>query len=288
MAWRKNAKTSKEARLGCPVCRTVSYLIVPWHRPVQGDEKLAVLEHQKEKYRATKCKWSLDGKPCPAGKHCMFDHSDAPQVVMHRNRGLHGFGLGGLFGIDSDSDLDDDDVAAALYELISPIFERPEGPRRRGGMGRRGGGMQSAGSDDEVDSDAEAEFVAALSALRGLNLRRGRAAADPEARSTAQGSRSESSVPITSAASRGAAIAAAIAASGQNSLEESPTVGAFVRLEGLHQRPDLNGSEGTIVEVAGEDGRYRIKVARNRAGAVSGELVHAELHIFSYWDASET
>lgn len=163
MEWRQNSKSSKEARLGCPVCRTVSYLVVPWHKAAQGSEKQAVLERQKEKFRATKCKWSSTGKPCPAGKSCMFDHSQAPQVKMQRP---HLCGLSRLLRHHSDdddlSDVEiDDDLAAALIELMNPLLFR-RSPRSRPSRRRR-----SASNSDASDSDDDFDFEAALGVLEG-------------------------------------------------------------------------------------------------------------------------
>ena len=58
-------------------------MVVPWHEPVSGDQKLAVLTQHRERCMATPCKWSNRGLPCPAGKECLYDHSAAPQVPPH-------------------------------------------------------------------------------------------------------------------------------------------------------------------------------------------------------------
>lgn len=61
----------------------VSYIVVPWPTPATGDEKLGVFAQHRERCRATPCKWSNRGLPCPAGKECLYDHSAAPQVPPH-------------------------------------------------------------------------------------------------------------------------------------------------------------------------------------------------------------
>jgi len=81
MKWRQNEGMTRDARLGCPVCRSISHIIVPWPEAVGGDEKLAILTQHKERCRATPCKWSTQGRRCPAGRHCIYDHSSAPQVI---------------------------------------------------------------------------------------------------------------------------------------------------------------------------------------------------------------
>jgi len=112
MSWRQNKQVSREARLGCPVCRVVSYIVVPWPKPAVGDEKLAIFAQHRERCNATPCKWSTRGLPCPAGKEYLFDHSEAPQVRRHDNQRF-GSRLRGL--------LDDEDMVEALIELAGEI-----------------------------------------------------------------------------------------------------------------------------------------------------------------------
>eukprot|EP00933_Yihiella_yeosuensis_P054260 TRINITY_DN5265_c0_g5_i1.p1 TRINITY_DN5265_c0_g5~~TRINITY_DN5265_c0_g5_i1.p1 ORF type:complete len:420 (+),score=76.92 TRINITY_DN5265_c0_g5_i1:160-1419(+) len=134
MAWRKNHDVSREARLGCPVCRTLSYIVVPWPEAASGDEKLAIVSQQKERWRVTPCKWSSAGKPCPAGKHCMFDHSNAPQVVQQsrRRRSRDPFG-----------DIDEDILM--LSALMRPLI----------GGGGNAWGLDDSSSEGEEDDEIE-------------------------------------------------------------------------------------------------------------------------------------
>merc|ERR1712060_518640 len=79
--------------------------------------RLAVVAQHKERCRVTPCKWSSNGKRCPAGKHCMYDHSAAPQIVERRrgrNRSI----------FDSASDSDSEDLVALfssdwLFDSVS-------------------------------------------------------------------------------------------------------------------------------------------------------------------------
>lgn len=114
MSWRQRKEVSREARLGCPVCRVVSYIVVPWPEPAVGDEKLAILAQHRERCSATPCKWSTRGLPCPAGKECLFDHSEAPQV--RRRHDEDRLGLGRLRGL-----LEDEDMLDALIELAGEV-----------------------------------------------------------------------------------------------------------------------------------------------------------------------
>eukprot|EP00438_Fugacium_kawagutii_P035530 Skav214486 [mRNA] locus=scaffold1011:48382:60061:- [translate_table: standard] len=119
MSWRQSKQVSREARLGCPVCRVVSYIVVPWHAPAVGDEKLAIFAQHRERCSATPCKWSTRGLPCPAGKECLFDHSNAPQVRRPpRDRfDDDDFGLGRLRSLLED----DDEMVEALIELAGEV-----------------------------------------------------------------------------------------------------------------------------------------------------------------------
>lgn len=48
LSWRRNLQVSKEARLGCPICRTLSPIITPCYEALQGDERLAKIAQYKE------------------------------------------------------------------------------------------------------------------------------------------------------------------------------------------------------------------------------------------------
>eukprot|EP00440_Ansanella_granifera_P056513 gb/GFBE01061259.1/.p1 GENE.gb/GFBE01061259.1/~~gb/GFBE01061259.1/.p1 ORF type:complete len:249 (+),score=37.49 gb/GFBE01061259.1/:1-747(+) len=123
MTWRQNRNVSREARLGCPVCREVSYIVVPWPKAVLGDEKLAVIEQHRERCKATPCKWSTSGQACPAGKYCIYDHSLAPQIRHGRNRSslrrLQNESSDEWSEMSSDDELEtDDDIAERLLRQL--------------------------------------------------------------------------------------------------------------------------------------------------------------------------
>lgn len=143
MNWRKNAKTAREARLGCPVCRKLSHIVVPWHEALRGEERLNVLHQFKERCKTTPCKWSSGGQRCPAGKHCLYDHSRAPQVFEPRR--------------EMQLDSDDEDEALFLFEALSNLTSLIE---RRSRITRA-----LFDSDDDVESDEE--ISAFLRGLRG-------------------------------------------------------------------------------------------------------------------------
>eukprot|EP00928_Gymnodinium_smaydae_P090066 TRINITY_DN7391_c0_g1_i2.p1 TRINITY_DN7391_c0_g1~~TRINITY_DN7391_c0_g1_i2.p1 ORF type:complete len:301 (+),score=32.29 TRINITY_DN7391_c0_g1_i2:77-979(+) len=157
MEWRKKHEASREARLGCPVCRTISHIIVPWHCAASGDEKLAIVAQHKERCSVTTCKWSSNGQPCPAGKHCLYDHSEAPQVVRRRaprhevsdtssdsdtstTRAYRMLALLELGFFSSDSDAESDDEIRAAVNALQALnrFRRELRPHlaRRGGRAR--------------------------------------------------------------------------------------------------------------------------------------------------------
>ena len=48
IAWRKNLQVSKEARLGCPICRKLSSIITPCYEALQGDERLKKIDEYKK------------------------------------------------------------------------------------------------------------------------------------------------------------------------------------------------------------------------------------------------
>jgi hypothetical protein len=108
MSWRQNHQVSREARLGCPVCRALTHMIVPYPEAVQGDERLKAIADYKKRCKEIQCKWSTRGERCPAGKHCIFDHSRAPQVI-EKPRVIS---FSELFGDSSD----DEDFASFLLE----------------------------------------------------------------------------------------------------------------------------------------------------------------------------
>ena len=87
MRWRKESKNqrSDEARLGCPVCRICSYQVFPYHEAIFDNERLAVIANKEYICKQTPCKWSTRGIPCIPGKHCIYDHSSAPQVIPKPN-----------------------------------------------------------------------------------------------------------------------------------------------------------------------------------------------------------
>ena len=82
MEWRQqNRQVSREARLGCPLCRTLSHIITPYPEVLTGDLRLAAIDGYKDQCRQTPCRWSTQGQPCPAGRHCLYDHTRSPQVI---------------------------------------------------------------------------------------------------------------------------------------------------------------------------------------------------------------
>ena len=93
----------------------MSYIVVPWPYPAVGDEKLAIFAQHRERCSTTPCKWSTQGLPCPAGKECLFDHSEAPQV-RRRHDDNDNFSLGRLRGL-----LEDEDMVEALIELAGEV-----------------------------------------------------------------------------------------------------------------------------------------------------------------------
>jgi len=129
MKWRQNEEMTREARLGCPVCRATSHIIVPWPESVSGAEKMTILKQHKERCRATPCKWSTKGQRCPAGKHCIFDHTGAPQIVEPRRRRMEMDIilndddlllrlLDAMPGFGDDADVETDDEIAAIVEAL--------------------------------------------------------------------------------------------------------------------------------------------------------------------------
>lgn len=99
----------------------MSYIVVPWHEPAVGDEKLAIFAQHRERCSATPCKWSTRGLPCPAGKECLFDHSNAPQVRRppRDDRFDDDFGLGRLRSLLEDDEMDE--MMEALIELAGEV-----------------------------------------------------------------------------------------------------------------------------------------------------------------------
>ena len=82
MEWRQqNRQVSREARLGCPLCRTLSHIITPYPEVLTGDLRLAAIDGYKDQCKQTPCRWSTQGQPCPAGRHCLYDHTRSPQVI---------------------------------------------------------------------------------------------------------------------------------------------------------------------------------------------------------------
>lgn len=136
MKWRQNHNVSREARLGCPVCRALTHMIVPYPEAVQGDDRLNAIADYKNRCKAIQCKWSTRGERCPAGKHCIFDHSRAPQVIQ-KPRAIH---FSELFGDSSD----DEDLSSFLVEGAIYVY---------------------SDSDDDLDFSDE-ELVQAIAALR--------------------------------------------------------------------------------------------------------------------------
>jgi hypothetical protein len=81
MEWRKNQLVSRQARLGCPVCREFTGMIVPHHKEVHGNERLKAISVFEKKCGTVQCKWAARKEPCPAGKYCLYNHSRTPQVI---------------------------------------------------------------------------------------------------------------------------------------------------------------------------------------------------------------
>lgn len=159
MAWRQNSEASRQARLGCPVCRTLSYIIVPWPESVIGDEKVAVVAQHKERCKVTRCKWSSNGQRCPAGKHCMYDHSRAPQIIERIRRQR--------FGEPADSSDDDDDLITFL------AMELFEGGRDVDGLRMRmRQWVLDSSSEDDSGVETDDETSAALAQMIRARTRR--------------------------------------------------------------------------------------------------------------------
>lgn len=93
--WRSDGisvtKDQKQVRI-CPLCRTVSYFVVPSQQFLsEGPQKNALLEAYKKSIEKKPCKYYHQDGHCPFGSSCFYMHEvdgSKGREKTHRNAGL--------------------------------------------------------------------------------------------------------------------------------------------------------------------------------------------------------
>eukprot|EP01083_Nonionella_stella_P099033 278528_1 len=73
--WRGVLNQSKETTRSCPICRQITYFIVPCHRFITDPKrKKVIVEKYKQRLGEIRCKHFDDREECPFGSSCFYKH----------------------------------------------------------------------------------------------------------------------------------------------------------------------------------------------------------------------